>query len=405
MPTLSLTYIRPFDGIRAGAVLLVMLSHWPAPYGQWPVGWVGVQVFFVLSGFLITRLLEADRARPLAAFLRRFYWRRTLRIFPLYYFYLLLLGGGLLALATTTAGAASGGVLKHAATVRTDGPWLLTYLYNWQELIHWVDGRTGSEESRLWGHLWSLSVEEQFYLAFPLVVWTLPPAQLRRLLLLIVVGSPIGRVMAGEMLRHVPASPTTWAHFLSRATLFHLDSLALGGLLALGAGQALRSPGRWLMSALLVGAAWNLAVAAGLHTFTGHPWPSWKWLGYEHPSQLYQATQTAPLCLGVAWALLPSLVNTQAALLLLWAMRPTSATHWLSGRLVRYLGRISYGLYVWHMPLTLLALTKPAQKWLLASWQKELCGLLCFVIASVALASLSYYGFERRFLRLKERVR
>ncbi len=80
--------IPTLDGLRGIAVTLVLLLH----FGYLNGGWIGVQLFFVLSGFLITGVLVADRPAPLGAYLRRFYWRRTLRIFPLYYGYLALLG-------------------------------------------------------------------------------------------------------------------------------------------------------------------------------------------------------------------------------------------------------------------------------------------------------------------------
>ncbi len=396
-----LPYIRAYDGIRAGAVLLVMFSHWPHGHWQIPLGWVGVQVFFVLSGLLITRLLVADRGRPLGGFLRRFYWRRTLRIAPLYYGYLLLVGGTLLALAAGTRAPPE--VLRNAAAVRTDGAWLLTYLYNWQDLIHWFDGEPNSQNSRYFNHLWSLSVEEQFYLVFPVVVWAVPRRRLRAVLLALVLGTPLLRAGLGEVLRAVPAPPATWAFFLNRATPFHLDALALGGLLALGTGAGLRHPGRWLLATLAGGAVWNGAVTVGLHALAGRDWPSWRWLGYEHPLLLYKSMAHAPYWLRPAWAVLPTLVSAQAALLLVWAARPGSAAgRYLRLAPARYVGRISYGLYVWHMPLTLVALHRPVYAWLQGGWLAETAGLLAFLAATLVVASASYYGFERWFLRLKD---
>ena len=398
-----LPYVRAFDGLRAGAVLLVVFSHWPLAHWQVPLGWVGVPLFFVLSGFLITRLLVADRARPLGAFLRRFYWRRTLRIFPLYYGYLFVAGGGVLLAAA---------ILTHdppwltnwARAVRTDGPWLLTYLYNWQDLIHWLDGQPDSQSVRAFNHLWSLSVEEQFYLTFPLLVWWLPPARLRTVLLVLVLTGPLLRAGVGEALRGVPAAPAVWAFFVNRATPFYLDALALGGLLALGAGARLRQPGRWLLGASVAVAGWNLAVMAVNHYALGRDWPSWRWLGYEHPLLLYVWSAKAPLLARLPGALLPTLLNLQAALLLLWAARggPT-VQRWLEKAPLRYVGRISYGVYVWHMPLTLLVQHGPAYEWLKTGWLPETLGLLLFLAVVGGVATVSYYGLERPFLRLKER--
>lgn len=402
MPAPALPYVRSLDAVRAGAVLVVMLSHWPHGHWQLAAGWVGVQVFFVLSGFLITRLLLADRTRPLGPFLRRFYWRRTLRIFPLYYGYLLLAGGGLLALAATGAHL-SGWLAEGARAARTDGPWLLTYLYNWQDLVHWLDGLPDSHRSRFFNHLWSLSVEEQFYLAYPLLVWWLRPARLRRLLVALVVAGPLVRLGVGEWLRSVPAAPNAWAFFLHRATVFYLDALALGGLLALGVGNGIGRPGRWLAAALAAGAVWNFGWQWGWHEALGRAWPTWRWLGYEHPLEQYVAAARAPSWLRLPWAVLPSVVAAQAALLILWAVRvDTAAPRWLTDGPAAWLGRISYGLYVWHMPLSLLALWEPAYGWLKSGWLSETVGLSTYLLASVGAAAGSYHGFEKIFLRMKD---
>ncbi|MBC7448007.1 MAG: acyltransferase, partial [Hymenobacteraceae bacterium] len=288
MTSPALPYIRTYDGIRAGAVGLVMLSHWPFGHWQLPLGWVGVQVFFVLSGLLITRLLVADRDRPLGGFLRRFYWRRTLRIFPLYFFYLLLIGGGVLLAARWPELAAVRTVSAGNLFIRADGGWLATYLYNWQDVSHWFMSSATTPAIRLFDHLWSLSVEEQFYLVFPLIVWAVPPAQLRWLLWSLVLGAPLVRSVVGELVRAIPAPPQAWPFFLTRATIFYLDALAIGGLLALGLGQGLAHPGRWLVGALLVGAGLNILGQAAAIVELGHPWPSWRWLGYEHPLRLHR---------------------------------------------------------------------------------------------------------------------
>ncbi len=402
MAASPLPYIRALDGVRGGAVLLVVFSHWPLGHWQVPLGWVGVPVFFVLSGFLITRLLVADREQAVGPYLRRFYWRRTLRIFPLYYVYLFSVGGALLV-AMRLLPTAPAWLATNARAARTDALLLLTYLYNWQDLLHWFDSRPDSQAARAFNHLWSLSVEEQFYLTYPLIVWALPTARLRRVLLALVLIGPLLRWGLGEVLRELPARPGVWAFFANRATPFYLDALAVGGLLALGVGAQLRRPGRWLLGVSTATLAWNLVVVAANHIALGRGWPSWRWLGYEHPLQLYQWAAHAPPAGRWPWALLPTLVNVQAAFLLLWAIRggPTVA-RWLEGRPIRYVGRISYGLYIWHMPLTLLVLHGPAYDWLKTGWLPETLGLMTYLLVVGGVATGSYYGFEKLFLRLKE---
>ena len=84
---MSVPYVRSLDGFRGLAIAAVMLFH----FGFLPIGWIGVQAFFVLSGYLITAVLLADKEAPLRGYLGRFYWRRALRIFPVNYGFLLVL--------------------------------------------------------------------------------------------------------------------------------------------------------------------------------------------------------------------------------------------------------------------------------------------------------------------------
>src|SRR5215469_7550470 len=155
-------HVPALDGIRGLAVLFVIAFHSRAPFlntSEIPfslfqflgLGWSGVDLFFVLSGFLITGILLDTRRAP--GYFRVFYARRALRIFPLYFAYLLLI---LVVLQ---------GIF--VVFVRTN-PWqhvnpllYLTYSMNWV---------SGLDDQWL-GHLWSLAVEEQFYLIWPAAVW------------------------------------------------------------------------------------------------------------------------------------------------------------------------------------------------------------------------------------------
>src|SRR4051812_48057385 len=136
---------RPqLDGLRFFAFLAVFVYHARQESAPW--GWAGVQFFFALSGFLITRILIQKESEALGADLRRFYFRRTLRIFPLYY--------AIIALV--------------ALTHRLDNKiWFVTYLYN-------IRAYFDRSLDDMLGHFWTLCVEEHFYLLFPLVLLTTP---------------------------------------------------------------------------------------------------------------------------------------------------------------------------------------------------------------------------------------
>src|ERR1041385_2325106 len=144
-------YYKSLDGIRGVAVLMVVFLH----SRLMPFGWVGVQVFFVLSGFLITSILQTQTDRPFGFFMRRFYWRRGLRIWPLYFLFLALC---LIAHAC----------LRIPETWPSAWPWLASFTYNIVRISpHFAD-------SDYFGHFWTLCVEEQFYLVWPFAVFFLP---------------------------------------------------------------------------------------------------------------------------------------------------------------------------------------------------------------------------------------
>jgi len=205
-----LPHIPELDGLRGIAALMVLCHHlfftsipsperWPAPVALLSVlshaGGNGVDLFFVLSGFLITSLLVLDRPRPNRPspyFYWNFYWKRVLRILPLY----------LVALALLL--------------VFTPGAWpyallSLLFLANFSQLFHIVSA----------GPFWTLAIEEQFYLLWPRCVRSLTLRGLERLSLAIILACPVLRL--ADVAIH---------HYNFLFTFFHCDGLALGSLLA-----------------------------------------------------------------------------------------------------------------------------------------------------------------------------
>ena len=165
----SIAYSPALDGLRAVAVVSVMLFHLDA----FALGWAGVPLFFVLSGYLITSILLTHREQSLGSYLGDFYWRRTMRIFPLYYAYLAVNAVACLAKALPLVGYG----------------WFLTYLANY--LIGVDYGRPGDG----WvDHLWSLAVEEQFYLIWPAVVFFLA-GSLRGITIVLILAAPVVRAL------------------------------------------------------------------------------------------------------------------------------------------------------------------------------------------------------------------
>lgn len=203
----STAYIKPLDGLRCLAVTLVLFDHWSGDALGFPASYLGVCMFFVLSGFLITRILLAAREKDTqenrghSFSLKRFYIRRTLRIFPLYYLTLAILW------------------FIDFRAVRDTFGWVATYMSN-----NWIAFNTqwlGKVD-----HLWSLAVEEQYYLFFPFLLFFIPFKKIQNLLIWMILFS-VG-MRAGLF-----ASGASWiTPYVLMPTC--LDAFGFGGLLAYG---------------------------------------------------------------------------------------------------------------------------------------------------------------------------
>lgn len=222
---------RALDGLRGIAILLVLLMHtvhlqpvralWGWINALAGAGWLGVDLFFVLSGFLITGILVELRETPQR--LGIFYGRRALRILPAYFFYLLVTVPLLLLFAEP----------RYVALTREMLPWLLLFTQNIQAAL--ADPHTNLGPL---SHLWSLSVEEQFYLVWPFVVWNVRLQHLARTALVIALLAVLCKLAlaAGDAPAHV-------AYLL---TPTRVDGFAAGAWLA-----ALRCSGRPVPRGLL----------------------------------------------------------------------------------------------------------------------------------------------------------
>lgn len=204
----ELNYMKQLDGLRALAVLAVLYTHY-LPSAYWPLnvywGEYGVQLFFVLSGFLITTILLkcrqniASKSVTASFTLRRFYIRRFLRIFPLYYAVLIFLA------------------LLNISPVRETLIWHIPYLSN---VYFFLRGDWHGSVS----HLWSLAVEEQFYLIWPFLILCLPQKLLLPTIVIFISSAPTFRLIS------TIAGLNQFATWVLAPSCF--DTLGLGSLLA-----------------------------------------------------------------------------------------------------------------------------------------------------------------------------
>lgn len=337
-------HLRALDGLRGVAILAVLLQH----AGVLPVGWLGVDLFFALSGYLITGILldaKASGAR-MPVVLRRFYARRALRIFPLGFFALVVVF-----------------VVLPLATQRVDlrTP-LSTQLWYWSYLSNWRNGDSTGALVYL-RHFWSLAVEEQFYLIWPFVALM---CSTRRL-----YGACIGILVAGLALRFaLPLMDATGQVPILSSTLTRADSLAVGALIALLHREKLR----WSIDAVAIYRLGVLSAAAVALLMVQQRSGS----AQSRNMQIFGLTLVA-MSMGAAVYCATQDGPVARAL----------AIPWLVG-----LGRISYGIYVYHAPIGI---------WLEAHVASGPLRALCLIGCSVPIAAASWRWFESPILRAKSR--
>ena len=342
--------IPSLDGIRAVSILMVLYGHlsgtrgFPNPleggYGNvlGDIAHLGVLVFFVISGFLITSLLMSEREKTGRISLGRFYLRRVLRIFPAFY-------GLILVLAVATW-------LGWIELDGTDFAYALTYTVNYYPNHPWQIG-----------HLWSLSIEEQFYLLWPLTMLALRQRRALAVAVLAIFAGPLVRACIREWLFHVdPHSP------LAGMSIFP----AMFDYLATGCALALLRP--WLLTQ-----HWYLRLTAS------------RWLALAIPLVVLINRESGYTLVELMFS---PLLNICIALLIESSTRHADSRvgRFLNWKPVAFLGVLSYSLYLWQQPF----LNRHSQALWTAFPQNLALALVC--------ALLSYFLIERTFLGLRKRL-
>jgi peptidoglycan/LPS O-acetylase OafA/YrhL len=352
LPAPASERIAGLDGLRAFAVVAVIAAHAHVPWLHG--GGLGVDAFFVLSGFLITSLLLREAQRFGRISVGRFWGRRLLRLLPA-----VLLVVAVVDLVALLMPARLGGL---AGPTLSSTPGVLFYFSNWL-IVATNSGALGA-----FGPLWSLSVEEQFYLIWPMIVIFALLTRRPLLNLSVVIGAICCAVTIGRFLLF--DAENVYSTF---STSFRIDMLLLGCLLAIGFtagfGGFLRAASRWL---LLPAIAYLCVVAMFLPEFNS--------AGSEHTTYLYY-TVGLPL-LGLACVALIAYVTTHQRSVL---------TRSLQRRPFAYLGRISYGMYLWHYPVILVLQVRFHP-------DPNITFLAAFAL-TVVTASVSWFALERPLSR------
>ena len=384
-------HMPALDGLRGLAILVVMLHHFLPPnypngipsgaegffikiiYRLFDVGWWGVDLFFVLSGFLITGILLSAKNSP--HFFRNFYARRSLRIFPLYYALLIFLFVILPFLARQPS--ISGWVTQSFADYLALGKelhslqsWLWLYGVNIKIALE-ADGWIFTTLT----HFWSLAVEEHFYFVWPIVVYFAQPKYLVKICLIVALGSILLRLafLLGGL---EPA-------YIFILTPCRLDGLVLGAMMAVLFQSSQREEvitkcRRALPFLLLL----SIAAILTLERFG----PTMIIFGHALLACLFAAIM--PIAATIT------------------KKNPTTFAGWFCNPLLSFFGKYSYGIYLLH-PFVF----KPMERFLTTPFMEAFINdsyeLLMLIRASlgitfaVIVAYVSWHLFEKHFLKLK----
>ena len=355
-------YYPALDGLRGVAILLVIIYHNFNFINQSQFGWLGVDLFFVLSGFLITTILLNDAGSP--HFLKNFFIRRILRIFPLYFLCLIIF----LILFPFL-----GLYKKELSFFIANQWWLWTYLQNWLYSLFLTD------DAKMLTHLWSLAVEEQFYLIWPFIILLVKkPGKLFFIMLTVLFLVFFGRSLL--WFSHI-----TDLNYTTLYTFTRIDGICIGSMVALLMRFRPGLIGKYMAIIVLTLACINF-VFYFLNQSKKNDYPYLSFVGYTTFCAMFGL-------------LVHEIVSGNNKIL----------NNILSISPLRFLGKISYGFYVFHWPVYVITwqyfsafchdtlhLTDATSK-LGASLLSTGLGFIISII--------SYYSFELFFLRLKHKFK
>ncbi len=332
------------DGLRALSIIAVIGFH--VMHGHSALfrqGHLGVQLFFAISGVLITTLLLRERDSAGEINLHNFYVRRTLRIFPLYY---AVLGVYILATLLLEKGTQRG------ETFFANLPAYATYTSNWYVAL---TAGTGT----IFYFAWSLATEEQFYLVWPWIVrftrhWLVP------------VSAIFLAMVAGEVVRHaIGEGWVTGEAIVVRIVRSIASPICLGCIAAFAMHQRR-----------------GFSI---LHRFAGRSWSAPAALVVMVVA-IQMRLHSLAIAVSMAFMVVATMIRPRHPLRLL-----------LDNKMVRYIGAISYGMYLMHM------LSYQVARKILGQSGNEWVCLLTTLVLVISVASISYYLFERRVQALKKR--
>jgi len=374
------THFNQLDGLRCIAVVAVLISHWVKYWAVVviPLGSMGVNLFFVLSGFLITRILLLSKDEEnVSTFksIKKFYIRRTLRIFPIYFLTIFLI------------------ILLNIKGVRENMFWLLTYTQN---IKFAMPGVWESGQMRYFVHLWSLSVEEQFYVFFPLLIFLIPKPKIKLFFYIVISTGVLSR-----LLLYIISAPKNSLYVFTPCCF---DSFGIGSLLAYLLMYELETLTRILNK--------NYFFLIAVIIFTIDIIYSRLYIeGYGECRTVLERFLFSVCCF---WIVGKAAINSYTGFM----------RHFLENKFVIYIGKISYGMYVYHLfiypffehyiwtiytkysaPILGSYIWRVILKYSPPNYGNMMYQTCFLFIVTIFIASVSWYLIERPLNRLKEKIK
>lgn len=368
--------IPGLDGIRAVAMMIILNFH----VGGYQFGWLTVQSFFVLSGFLITGiLLRMKDTLQGRQFFSKFYGRRFLRIFPLYYFYLFIL-----TLLVWQSDLIPLKPFQEAIQSFVQPQLGLAYTY----LFDFRYASAAFLDTPFMTHLWTLSVEEQFYLIWPVVLFLTPKEKLKPLFLSMIVFAPIFRlatylIVSNHLLLPYVDDPYRAIYAMPFS---HLDGFAFGAYITT---FKFSNPRKQLAIMAVV-----LPAVGYLTQYLAYGTIAWDTFGYEFN-----------MVSGYKFVWGYTVTNYFFAVFFQAVAREGLFVRFLDHPILQYLGKISYGLYVFHFPIIFfLLLLRPKYKLIFPEGLEFLFLFLTAMALTILAASISYHWLEKPINDLKDKL-
>lgn len=367
--------IDAIDGLRAIAMTMVIAQH----CRLMPFGWTGVWLFFVISGYVISRNFIQRRQIERSPYLqyKLFIMRRIFRIVPLYLLYV--------AVGTVLI------ILFDNRNALDELPWLLSFFYNWQMIFHFAPAEHAWPA---FGHLWTLSVEEQFYLVFPLLILFSSRRFTKWTIVLLICVGPLLRYGFSLFLVRQGFSPGNTAFGVYASSFCQFDAFLMGALLAHCESEIRRNP-------KVKFTVWTISSTAFVIYVSTYVLINIKLNGAIGIVDLKNIIS------GILYGqhrevFVYSVVDFISASIIISAMLDDKWTRWLKMPSLTLVGRISYGGYVYHA--LVLWLVEHLTPFTQSSIGVRLFWFVIVWLLTVAIAYVSFDKFEGRFLALSRSI-